>query len=119
MMSHTEKEIKNIMDRFNIKLNRFKSKEDRQKAYNQCKDNEKVFFEYKKDEKLVFPKKQALEPYEIDQKRRKFINKIVIQLRKDQELVNKKFKKPKTEALSPEREVKSKSYLKMLKEMRE
>lgn len=82
------------MDKYNIRINRLKVKEDKKKAYNQCKDNENSFLDYKKDERTVFPKKDQLEPYEKDLKRKKIINKILKQIQKNEEDSTKKKKLP-------------------------
>jgi diphthamide synthase (EF-2-diphthine--ammonia ligase) len=63
VMSEQEKEVREIAERFGIKVNRVAMGKESHKGYNKCKDNDNAFIFHKKGS--LFPKKGFLEPHEI------------------------------------------------------
>ena len=80
-VSSTEKEIKEIMNKFRIKINRQEMKDENNKGVNKCKDNKKAFFEYKLGK--LFLRNKELDPYEQDQERKRLVQKVTRKLKKD------------------------------------
>lgn len=61
-VSQTEKEIRDIMGKYRIKIHRQEMKDEGNRGVNKCKDNKKAFFEYKLGK--LFLRNKDLDPYE-------------------------------------------------------
>ena len=69
-MSYTGKQVKDIIEKFRININRAMMKSELKKGFNKCKDNKLAFFEYKT--RKLFPKnEEGLDAYERDLERKR------------------------------------------------
>ncbi|CDW86001.1 UNKNOWN [Stylonychia lemnae] len=80
-VSQTEKEVRGIMDRYRIQINRSKMKNEGNKGVNKCKDNKKAFYEYKLGR--LFLRTMEQDNYEQDQERKKLVQRVARKLKKD------------------------------------
>ena len=62
VMSDTEKRIRELIDKFKIRINRTEMSKEAIKAYNKCKDIDLAFIEHKKG--ALFPRKY-IDPHTI------------------------------------------------------
>ena len=74
IMSEGEKEVRAIVEKYGIRVNRAEMGKERHKSYNKCKDNDAAFITYKKGS--LFPRKGYVEPYEIALERQEMIEDV-------------------------------------------
>ena len=72
VMTDTEKEVKQLIEKFNIIINRQYLSVESKKGYNKCKDNNLAFIQHKKG--TLFPKKGVVEQYEIEKERKEALD---------------------------------------------
>ena len=71
IMSEGEKEVRALIEKYGIRVNRAEMGKERHKGYNKCKDNHAAFITYKKGS--LFPRRGFVEPYEIALERQELL----------------------------------------------
>lgn len=74
IMSEGEKEVRAIIEKYGIRINRAEMGKERHKGYNKCKDNDAAFITYKKGS--LFPRRGYVEPYEIAKERQEMLEDV-------------------------------------------
>lgn len=100
--SEREQEVRQIMQRFNIKMTRDMVHDYSQRGTIQCNQNQKAFFDYKKSK--LFMKKDDLLQEELDKERKHLISQIVVLMEKiENDKLDKGMRGSKSSHMSPKK----------------
>jgi hypothetical protein len=80
IMSDAEREVRALIEKYAIIVNRKKLGEESLKGYNKCKDNVLAFIQHKKG--TLFPRRGVLDAYQIEQGRRIVFDEIQSTIKK-------------------------------------